>query len=250
MPWARAAGILRLVFFNKRRRYNGTVATLLPAFGFTLEEAGPIKTLEVLDTAWQQNYSVNEAALFVAYLFLHGAITKDYGDVAETLRRIKFVQADWVKKGIVRQELAERFSAKANEWLPDHSANPPMPHDAFVASLPDPDANVRLAFEQFGDLDVAYFENPSTIGESMGLPQVFACPQVAVIARGDRPILLVRLERSPFATSMLATLDTTGQHANYGSAEMMPQRAFIVRAVALAREHEKGKTPRSSSGQA
>lgn len=41
---------------GERPRYCDDVAVLVPAFGFTREEAGPMKALSALDIARQQNY--------------------------------------------------------------------------------------------------------------------------------------------------------------------------------------------------
>jgi hypothetical protein len=57
------------MFFSRRRRYNGDVAALLPAFGIDMEEAGTFKILDVLDIAWSRKYNIYEAALLVAYSF-------------------------------------------------------------------------------------------------------------------------------------------------------------------------------------
>lgn len=105
------------MFFNKRKRYNGDVATLLPAFGFDLEEAGAMKTLNVLDIAWQQGYSQHEAALFVGYCVFAGMLDAKHQKTNDVLERIRFVQRDWVAKGIVRSNLVEAFSAKADERI-------------------------------------------------------------------------------------------------------------------------------------
>lgn len=104
------------MFGGKRKRYNGDVASLLPAFGFNLEEAGVMKTLNALDIAWDQGYSPYEGALYVAYLVFSGMLKTKEPRAQSVLEKIRFVQTDWVTKGIVRKEIAARFSAKADEW--------------------------------------------------------------------------------------------------------------------------------------
>lgn len=109
----------------KRKRYNGDVAALLPSFGFTAEEAGAWKVLEVLDIAWSQKYSEYEGALFVSYLFLSGIIKeKDIPRSKKVINRIKEVQPSWLSMGLVRHEIANRLTMKADGWVKDSSIAP------------------------------------------------------------------------------------------------------------------------------
>lgn len=104
------------MFFNRRKRYNGDVAALLPAFGIDMEEAGVMKVLGILDVAYADNHSVYEAALTVAYGFAFGLYEKDVGRADIFAKdRLKPIQADWIKKGIVRQALVEPFMKKLEE---------------------------------------------------------------------------------------------------------------------------------------
>ncbi len=77
------------MFFNKRRKFNGQVAALLPAFGFNLEEAGVMKTLNGLDIAWQKKYTEYEAALFVAYLVFSGMLKAGEPRASDVIGRIR-----------------------------------------------------------------------------------------------------------------------------------------------------------------
>jgi hypothetical protein len=229
------------MFFNKRRRYNGAVATLLPAFGFTLDEAGTMKTLNVLDTAWQQKYNENEAALFVAYLFFHGVLKVDRARADEILARIKFVEGDWSRKGIVRKELASRFSAKANEWLAESTSRAEVsdaspPSMVFMASLPKPDVNKPLARDQSAGMDVLYYENPITIGAAACIPDAFSYPQLAVASLSTLPIAIIRIEKSALGSAMLCALDPQGSHFNYGPVQTMARSQFVAQAIAIAEE--------------
>lgn len=96
---------------------NGRVAALLPAFGFDLEEAGMMKTLEVLDIAWQHKYNQYEGALYVAYLVFSGMLKSGNEKTNFVKQQIGRLQVDWVEKKLVRTELATRFTSKADEWL-------------------------------------------------------------------------------------------------------------------------------------
>lgn len=105
------------MFFNRRKRFNGDVAVLLPAFGVDMEEAGVMKLLSVLDIAWAQKYSIYEAVLLVVYSFAAGLY--DHGQVsrADSLVKDKLmpIQADWIQKEIVRRELVELWPEKLEE---------------------------------------------------------------------------------------------------------------------------------------
>lgn len=109
--------------FNRRKQYNGDVATLLPAFGIDLEEAGVMKVLGILDTAWADNYSIYEAALVLAYGFAFGLYEKKELQRANRLAqdRLKPIQADWIKKGIVRPQLIELFAKRLEERMTAHA---------------------------------------------------------------------------------------------------------------------------------
>jgi len=100
------------MFFNRRKRYNGDVDTLLPAFGIDLEEAGTFKLLDILDIAWAQKYSVHEGALLVAYSFASGLCKKGLVERADTFIEDKVlkIQKDWIEKEIVRAELGSRMT--------------------------------------------------------------------------------------------------------------------------------------------
>ena len=102
------------MLFNRRKRYNGDVATLLPAFGIDMEEAGVFKLLNVLDIAWAQKYSVYEAALLVAYSFAGGLYQHGLMERADALVKDKLlpIQKDWIKKGIVLPELVSPWPEK------------------------------------------------------------------------------------------------------------------------------------------
>ena len=104
------------MFFSRRKRYryNGDVATFLPAFGFSMEEAGVFGLLNVLDIAWAQKYSVYEAALLVAYSFAAGLYKRELVERADTFIKDNLlpIQQDWINKGIVRAELVSLWPEK------------------------------------------------------------------------------------------------------------------------------------------
>ena len=107
------------MFFNRRKRYNGDVSALLPAFGIDMKESGIMKTLGILDHAWADKYSIYEAALVVAYGFAYGLYENKELQRADRLvqDRLKPIQADWMKKDIVRPQLMELFGKRLEERM-------------------------------------------------------------------------------------------------------------------------------------
>lgn len=108
------------MFFKSRRRYNGDVAALLPAFRIDLEEAGMFATLEVLDQAWAARFNQYEGALMVAYCFAGGLYNRNEVRRADTFvaENLAPVQNDWVKKGLIRPELVERGKVSLDKRRP------------------------------------------------------------------------------------------------------------------------------------
>ena len=105
------------MFGNRRKRYNGDTAALLPAFGISMEEAGQFKILNVLDIAFEKKYSSYEAALLIAYSFAGGLYQRGLVERAEALRKEKIpsIQNDWIGKGIVRSELVRHWPQMLDE---------------------------------------------------------------------------------------------------------------------------------------
>jgi len=105
------------MFGNRRKRYNGDTAALLPAFGISMEEAGPFKILNVLDIAFEKKYSPYEATLLLAYSFAGGLYERGFVERAEALRieKIPPIQKDWIGKGIVRSELVHQWPQMLEE---------------------------------------------------------------------------------------------------------------------------------------
>lgn len=107
------------MFFDRRRKFNGNVAALLPAFDVDLKEAGVMKVLGVLDVAWADKYSTYEAALVLAYGFVFGLYEKNDHQRANQIAqdRIKPIQSDWIKKGIVRPHIVALFAKRLEERI-------------------------------------------------------------------------------------------------------------------------------------
>ena len=105
------------MFFNNRKKFNGQVVELLPQLGFSLDEAGVWKTANGLDIAWQQKYNHHEAALYVAYLVFAGMLKANEPRASDVIQRIRSASSEWVSQGVVREDLANLFSSKADEWI-------------------------------------------------------------------------------------------------------------------------------------
>jgi hypothetical protein len=107
------------MFFNRRKRYNGDVATLLPAFGIDMQEGGILGVLGILDHAWDDKYSIYEAALVLAYRFAFMLYENKELQRADRFAqdRLKPIQADWIKKGIVRPQLMEEFAKRLEDRI-------------------------------------------------------------------------------------------------------------------------------------
>lgn len=107
------------MFFNRRKRYNGDVSALLPAFGIDMQEIGIMSALGILDHAWADKYSVYEAALVLAYRQAFALYENKELQRADRLAqdRLKPIQADWIKKGIVQPQRMEQFAKRLDERM-------------------------------------------------------------------------------------------------------------------------------------
>jgi hypothetical protein len=96
-----------------------------------MEEAGVMKLLNVLDIAWAHKYTTYEAALLVAYSMISGLNRGGDPRRARWLltQRVEPVQADWIKKGIVRADLVNPWHAKLTREV----GNASPPQEAHVA---------------------------------------------------------------------------------------------------------------------
>lgn len=114
------------MFFNKRKKFNGQVAVLLPAFGIDLDSAGSFSVLNVCDGEWEKGFNQYEAALSVAYLYVAGLYNRSRDTEADELieTRLNPVQGDWIKKGIVDPDNIFEFRKNAERiWERERSQN-------------------------------------------------------------------------------------------------------------------------------
>ena len=104
------------MFFNKRRKWNGEVAGLLPTFGLSIEVVGPFAALEALDIVFPKGYSPHEGALYLAYLSYSTFVKEGDERASVLLDRITFAENDWLQAGRVGEKLVNGWRKKAREW--------------------------------------------------------------------------------------------------------------------------------------
>jgi hypothetical protein len=104
------------MFFNRRKKWNGEVAALLPTFDLTIEVVGPMAALEALDLVYPKGFSAQEGALYLAYLS-YSTFLKERDPRASNLqKRIRFAEGDWIAAGRVNPRNVEAWRQKAIAW--------------------------------------------------------------------------------------------------------------------------------------
>lgn len=113
--------------FKNRKRYNGTVDTKLNNEyqiqtrdnGFFPEVMG---YLQLIDNAWEAKMSEDEAAMYIASLYVAGLRKHGFHAVAlPVLERLMAVGQFGVTHGTIRSDMAHRFLAAVD------AARPPDP---------------------------------------------------------------------------------------------------------------------------
>jgi hypothetical protein len=109
------------MFFNRRKKWNGEVAALLPTFDLSIEMVGPMAALEALDLVYPKGFSAQEGALYLAYLS-YSTFLKERDPRASNLqKRIRFAEGDWITAGRVNPRNVEAWREKAKAWEQAHS---------------------------------------------------------------------------------------------------------------------------------
>lgn len=104
------------MFFNRRKKWNGEIAALLPTFDLTIEIVGPMAALEALDLVYPKGFSAQEGALYLAYLS-YSAFLKEGDPRAEKLKsRIRFAEENWIKSKRVNPRNVDAWREKAKSW--------------------------------------------------------------------------------------------------------------------------------------
>jgi hypothetical protein len=233
------------MFFNRRKRYNGDVSALLPAFGIDLREAGVFKVLEVLDVAWDHKYNQYEGALLVANAFAAGLYKTDPQRADKFVNeRLNDIQRDWVKKGIVRSTLVERWpqmlAARGQAQLPDMKRG----------------SGTVLGMYRLGDYTCMLIRDAESIGPikylfmlvvkdeaSKGPAAVVTLEHnsmqrelLRIAAEGDQELQKVLAEQGPVAMLCLRAKD--GEHQVLEStSHALSAEAFLAKSLSIAAKH-------------
>ena len=222
------------MFFNRRKKYNGQVAALLPAFGFNLEEAGVMKTANVLDIAWEQKYSEYEGALYVAYLVFAGMLKAEESRADDVKSKIEYVQNDWVSKGLVRHDLASRFSSKAKEWTHGKQQKS-APDFEFAPNMPDIMQSEPISAHKTDRYLMLLVQDVPSIGERMSgskMPLRFLYAMAVIDATTNNQCMFVTLETGFTSDIFLCAFEASGAHSNLGDGSIYTERyAFESAAI-------------------
>lgn len=109
------------MFFNRRKKWNGEVAALLPTFDLTIEIVGPMAALEALDLVYPKGFSAQEGALYLAYLSYSTFLKERDPRAGNLQKRIRFAEGDWITAGRVNPRNVEAWREKAKAWEQAHS---------------------------------------------------------------------------------------------------------------------------------
>lgn len=126
------------------------------------------------------------------------------------------------------------------------------PNLTFMSTFPDSGSCTPVQLK-FGDFVISYYENPKTIGEDLGIPDLFTYPQVAIVSALDEADsqlsqLSVRVENSSFGVPMLCSMDAAGTHSNFGEWSQTDRDSFVRRAVEIASQCSKWRTLQTPHG--
>ncbi|MDR9427629.1 MAG: hypothetical protein RI553_05900 [Salibaculum sp.] len=102
------------MFFNKRKKWNSQVASLMPTFGLDIQQMGVMSALESLDLVYPKGFSPQEAALYLAYVTYNSLLSKGALDAAAVVgKRIPDAENEWVKLHLVNPRNPKAWREKA-----------------------------------------------------------------------------------------------------------------------------------------
>ncbi len=117
------------VFFSRRRKFNGNVVRLFPAFEFSLENAGGIQTLHALDIAWKKGFNEYEAAYYIAILMLSGlAEAEEFKRAQAAHERLMLVSASWLRDGLISEPFVSGLQPMVDEIIRSMPSPSPKHH--------------------------------------------------------------------------------------------------------------------------
>jgi hypothetical protein len=130
--------------------------------------------------------------------------------------------------------VVQRLDVPSTVAVPQPPDEAPTPSPIFMAELPHPEANTPNHVLKHGNKTVLYYENPKTIGNvSAGIPSIYKYPQCAIIAEGQSPLMIVRVEESDFG-SMLCVIEPSGERGNMGAFTKTTRELFLKKVVEFA----------------
>lgn len=150
--------------------------------------------------------------------------------------------------GKVRSAIGESDSVDLASTDPDGAGereNPP--NLTFAGTMPDSDFCKPVKFK-FRDVVIDYYENPRTLGETVGIRPIFEYPQFAVVRAPnttDPRRLVVRVEASGIGVPMLCSLDRSGNHKVHGEWSTTDRDRFVrkvaeIASISLSRQRPHG----------
>jgi hypothetical protein len=118
-----------------------------------------------------------------------------------------------------------RSNSKAKSVTPSTSED----DSHFAMEMPNVEVSRPLVKYRINksDLTVFYFENPQTVGATD--QSMFEFPQYALLADGNAPLAIVRVEQSKFGTSMLCGIRSNGKRYNFGPYSPTSREAFMAK---------------------
>ena len=207
----------------------------MPAFGFSLEEAGVMKTAKVLDIAWEQKYNEYEGALYVAYLVLAGMLKAEENRADDVVEKIDYIQNDWVSKSLVRRELISRFSSKVKERTYGKQQES-IPAFEFAPNMPDITRSEPISAHKTDRYLMLLVQDVPSIGErlpgSEKIPLRFLYAMAVVDVTTNNPCMFVTLETGFTSKIFLCVFEVSGIHSNLGDGSSYTERhAFETAAI-------------------
>jgi hypothetical protein len=202
------------MFFNKRKRYNGDVSALLPAFGIDLRDAGVMKVLNVLDIAWEKEYNQYEGALLVAYSYAAG-LYKINPQAADKLvnERLYDIQRDWIGKGIVNAKLVEKWP----QMLKARAESVQSVHSGTGVNLPQmkPGSGSIVGRAILGENLCLFFKDAESVG-----PIKYLYMLVVTEGTSSKASVIITLESNAMQRKLLEVAAEHDEELRKGLAEL------------------------------
>ena len=104
------------MFFNRRKKWNANVASLMPTFGLDIKKMGVMSSLEALDLVYPKGYSAHEGALYLAYVTYTSMLKNGTFDAAEIIKiRLGPAESEWANLSFVNPKNVEAWREHARK---------------------------------------------------------------------------------------------------------------------------------------